>query len=97
MPISENYTHRAEVRASLASNQEWIDEYFSKLLPMLTSQTNVGLISMENGSKPDVIYPEGQGGFFLLRKFREIKLHTMPCRSQSMIIEIKIYFNNLFQ
>ena len=68
LPISENYTHRAEVRASLASNQEWIDEYFSKLLPMLTSQTNVGLISMENGSKPDVIYPEGQGKFFLFQK-----------------------------
>ena len=73
MPISENYTHRAEVRASLASNQEWIDEYFSKLLPMLTSQTNVGLISMENGSKPDVIYPEGQGKFFVYLKKNFVK------------------------
>ena len=61
LAILDNYKHRAEVRAALASNKEWVDQYFGKILPMLTTQTNIGLISMENGSKEDIVYPDGQG------------------------------------
>ena len=69
--LSDNYKHRAEVRASLANNQEWIDQYFGKILPMLTSQTNIGLISMDNGSKADIVYPDGQGNWSFLQLFNQ--------------------------
>ena len=59
--ISDNYKHRSEVRASLAANKDWINEYFGKITPMMTNQINVGLLSMEQESKPEVIYKEGQG------------------------------------
>ena len=59
--LIENYGHRTEVRKSLASNQDWIDQYFGKILPMMSGQTNVGLISMNRPGKPDLIHPEGQG------------------------------------
>jgi len=61
----ENYGHRTEVRKSLASNQDWIDQYFGKILPMMSGQTNVGLISMNRPGKPDLIHPEGQGVYEL--------------------------------
>ena len=59
----ENYGHRTEIRKSLASNQDWIDQYFGKILPMMSGQTNVGLISMNRPGKPDLIHPEGQGTY----------------------------------
>ena len=59
--LIENYGHRTEVRKSLASNQDWIDQYFGKILPMMSGQTNVGLISMNRPGKPDLLHPEGQG------------------------------------
>ena len=59
--ILENYGHRLEVRKALASNQDWISQYFGKILPMMSGQTNVGLISMYRGGKPDLVHPEGQG------------------------------------
>ena len=58
---SDNYGHRSEVRKALATNKDWIDQYFGKILPMMSAQTNVGLISLYSGSKPDIIHPEGEG------------------------------------
>ena len=66
--LIENYGHRTEVRKSLASNQDWIDQYFGKILPMMSGQTNVGLISMNRPGKPDLIHPEGQGTYVQILK-----------------------------
>ena len=66
--LIENYGHRTEVRKSLASNQDWIDQYFGKILPMMSGQTNVGLISMNRPGKPDLIHPEGQGTYLQILK-----------------------------
>ena len=59
--ILDNYAHRTEVRQALAGNQNWIDKYFGKILPMMVGQVNVGTVSMDRGFKPDVIHPDGQG------------------------------------
>lgn len=32
--------HRAQVRASLATNSEWIQRYFAKILPWMSGQQN---------------------------------------------------------
>jgi hypothetical protein len=67
--LIENYGHRTEVRKSLASNQDWIDQYFGKILPMMSGQTNVGLISMNRPGKPDLIHPEGQGTYRMSHRY----------------------------
>ncbi|KAJ8247644.1 hypothetical protein GJAV_G00248630 [Gymnothorax javanicus] len=36
----ESYSQRAGVRAALAKDPEWIEQYISKAMPMLTSQDN---------------------------------------------------------
>ena len=57
----DNYVHRSKVRAELAGNQECISQYFSKILPMMTTQTNIGLMSLDNGDQPDILYKDGPG------------------------------------
>lgn len=57
----DNYLHRADVRKALASNQDWIEQYFGKILPMMSQQTNVGMESMVRPSKPDIFYPQNPG------------------------------------
>ena len=61
----DNYVHRASVRKELAGNQDWISQYFSKILPMMTTQTNVGMMSLDNGNQPDIVHPEGTGVYEL--------------------------------
>ena len=36
----DSLEHRAQVRANLAGDKEWIERYFSKILPMMSSQEN---------------------------------------------------------
>ncbi|XP_056624974.1 protein NipSnap homolog 3A isoform X1 [Triplophysa dalaica] len=36
----DSYAQRASVRAALAQDSSWIDQYISKVMPMLTSQDN---------------------------------------------------------
>ncbi len=60
--FSDDYKHRAEVRKTLAGNQDWINQYFGKILPMMSGQTNVGLQSLHRPSKPDIVYPHEKGG-----------------------------------
>ena len=75
----ENYGHRTEVRKSLASNQDWIDQYFGKILPMMSGQTNVGLISMNRPGKPDLIHPEGQGIY--VQMVKKCSLCQVGCKN----------------
>ena len=82
----ENYGHRTEVRKSLASNQDWIDQYFGKILPMMSGQTNVGLISMNRPGKPDLIHPEGQGTYVQILKMSKTFLKT-----NFLLIKAKIF------
>ena len=37
---SDSYSQRAGVRAALAQDPSWIEQYISKAMPMLTSQDN---------------------------------------------------------
>ena len=71
----DNYVHRANVRKELAGNQDWISQYFSKILPMFTTQTNVGMMSLDNGDQPDIIHPEGQGVYELWSMTTENYVH----------------------
>lgn len=38
--ISDSYAQRAGVRTALAKDPQWMEEYISKAMPMLTSQDN---------------------------------------------------------
>jgi hypothetical protein len=42
-PYSGSYGERAGVRAKLAVDQAWQEEYFQKILPMLQHQENITL------------------------------------------------------
>lgn len=61
----DSLEHRAEVRATLAGNQEWIQRYFAKILPMMSSQQN-SILSVI----PDVTFTNSQDkGVYQLQTF----------------------------
>ena len=55
----DSYEHRAGVRAKLASDDDWISQYFGKILPWFQKQDNMTLKSLPNFD--DVVYPKSQG------------------------------------
>ena len=55
----DSYEHRAGVRAKLASDDNWISQYFGKILPWFQKQDNMTLKTLPNFD--DVIYPKSQG------------------------------------
>ena len=56
---TDSYEHRAGVRAKLASDDDWISQYFGKILPWFQSQANMTLSTLPNFDK--VVYPENKG------------------------------------
>ena len=58
--ISDNYEHRASVRARLAGDSEWIGEYFGKVAAMFQQQDNLTL-NVLPGRPQDVLHPDGKG------------------------------------
>jgi len=59
---TDNFEHRASIRAKLANDPEWKGEYFGRVVPMFQNQDNLTLTSlspMDNGA--DVHHPEGKG------------------------------------
>ena len=64
--ILDSYDHRAGVRAKLASDADWISQYFGKILPWFQKQDNMTLTTLPN--MKNVIYPENKGAYYL--KFR---------------------------
>ena len=63
--FSDNFEHRASVRASLAKDGDWIGQYFGKIVSMFQWQENMTLNSLP-GRTIDVIHPEGKGVFAFL-------------------------------
>ncbi|CAL1586792.1 unnamed protein product [Knipowitschia caucasica] len=60
----ESYSQRTAVRASLAQDADWTEQYISKAIPMLTKQNNeVGRLLW--GLQP----PPKEGGVFELQRF----------------------------
>jgi len=59
----DSYEHRAGVRAKLASDNDWISQYFGKILPWFQSQANMTLSTLPNFDK--VVYPENKGMYEL--------------------------------
>lgn len=58
----DSYDHRASIRAKLGNDQEWIGEYFGKVVSMFQTQENMSLnfIKIPLGES-QVIHPEGKG------------------------------------
>jgi hypothetical protein len=46
LPFPDNHGHRTAIRAALASDQNWISTYLSKMLTMLDKQVTHYLIVM---------------------------------------------------
>merc|ERR1719327_1342870 len=42
----DSYSHRAGVRAKLGGHQQWQEEYFQKILPLLQHQDNMAFRSL---------------------------------------------------
>lgn len=62
----DSLEHRAQVRINLAGNKEWIDRYFSKILPMMSSQENSVLSVI-----PDVTFSNcHDNGVYQLQTFQ---------------------------
>jgi len=63
----DSLAHRAEVRAALGKDPEWIGQYVSKLLPCLESQVNKVCVSTEGVGIEKILQGNGQeGGVFQL-------------------------------
>lgn len=54
----DSLSHRAEVRAALGKDPEWISQYVSKLLPCLESQVNQVCIATPGVSAHGILAPE---------------------------------------
>ena len=61
--ILDSYDHRAGVRAKLASDADWISQYFGKILPWFQKQDNMTLTALPN--MKTVVYPENKGAYYL--------------------------------
>lgn len=67
MPILfyiDSYDHRAGVRAKLAADDNWIAQYFGKILPWFQMQENMTLSPLPNFET--VIHPKDKGILFHL-------------------------------
>ena len=63
----ESLAHRAEVRAALGKDPEWINQYVSKLLPCLASQVNKVCVGTESVSIEKILQAnEQKNGVFQL-------------------------------
>ena len=60
--ITDNFEHRASVRASLAKDSDWIGQYFGKVVSMFQWQENLTLNALP-GRPQDVLHPDGKGNF----------------------------------
>jgi len=61
--IIDSLEHRAQVRAGLAVNTDWIQRYFAKILPWMTGQQN-SVISVV----PGITFSNSEGkGFYQLQ------------------------------
>ncbi|KAJ0069005.1 hypothetical protein NL108_015792 [Boleophthalmus pectinirostris] len=62
----ESYCQRAAVRSSLAQDPDWLEQYISKAIPMLTKQTNevARLLPWQTMQAPP-----SEGGVFELQRF----------------------------
>jgi hypothetical protein len=58
--FSDNFEHRASVRASLAKDADWMGQYFGKIVSMFQWQDNMTL-NVLPGRNPDVIHPKEKG------------------------------------
>ena len=76
----DNFEHRASVRASLAKDDDWIGQYFGKIVSMFQWQENMTLSSLP-GRQTDVLHPEGKGLFVYWLNWRhtfsKIKKHIL--------------------
>ena len=55
----DSYDHRAGVRAKLAVDENWISQYFGKILPWFQRQENMTLNMLPNFDS--VVYPKDKG------------------------------------
>ncbi|XP_033822681.1 protein NipSnap homolog 3A [Periophthalmus magnuspinnatus] len=62
----ESYSQRAAVRSSLAQDPDWLEQYISKAIPMLTKQTNEVARLLPWQPMKD---PPTEGGVFELQRF----------------------------
>jgi len=59
----DSYDHRAGVRAKLAVDENWISQYFGKILPWFQRQENMTLNMLPNFDS--VVYPKDKGFYEL--------------------------------
>jgi len=72
----DSLEHRAQVRTNLAGDKEWIERYFSKILPMMSSQENSVLSVI-----PDVSFSHSHDkGVYQLQTFQCHNSHNFPSK-----------------
>jgi len=70
--FTDSLEQRASVRQNLAGDPEWINKFFSKILPWMQKQEN-SVIRCYPGT--DIMYPETKGEFEHLCVIFACKLH----------------------
>ena len=71
MKYTDSYEHRAGVRAKLASDDDWISQYFGKILPWLLKQDNMTLSPLPNFET--VVYPKNKGAYLVNSNVNAVK------------------------
>lgn len=63
--------HRAQIRANLAGDPEWISDYVTHLTPMLQEQEN-SIVSQPHWASELAAPTDGDGHFYVMEVLQEI-------------------------
>jgi hypothetical protein len=71
----DSYEHRAGVRAKLGGDDNWISQYFGKILPWFQKQENMTLNALPNFDS--VVHPKDKGMYKYLPFMQVYEINKM--------------------